>query len=99
MNEDWNAPEAASPGGRPPGRNPARVWLGFGLLIVLHLIWILYVPAYIFIGIVQLLYAIPLGVWFYFKDRSMLQGVLLGVLVTFLLNAACFGIVLYQFNA
>ncbi|MCI3923176.1 hypothetical protein MO973_23405 [Paenibacillus sp. TRM 82003] len=99
MSEEWNAPESAPPGDAPKKRNAKHVWLGFGIVIVLHLIWFVYVPMFIIIGISQLIYVIPLAIYYGIKkNRSMLQGILLGALVTFLLNAACFGIVLYQFS-
>ncbi|WP_199617421.1 hypothetical protein [Paenibacillus alkalitolerans] len=88
----------------------AQVWAGFGLVALLHLSWLALhgigmlifggseiIMAYIVIGISQLVYVVPLCVWFALKNRAMLQGALLAALATFLLNAACFGIVMYQF--
>jgi hypothetical protein len=90
-----------------------KVWAGFGLVLLFHLIWLLlygigllflseansiaFLTAYLMIGISQLVYVLPLAIYFGFKNKQMLQGVLLAALVTFLLNAACFGLVLFQF--
>jgi hypothetical protein len=90
-----------------------KVWAGFGLVLLCHLIWLLlygigllflpesdssaFLAAYLMIGVTQLVYVLPLAVYSGFKNKQLLQGILLAALVTFLLNAACFGLVLFQF--
>jgi hypothetical protein len=73
-----------------------EVWKGIGLTALLHLIqvlgvWIMFMPAW-FIGITQLCYIIPVALYFNKKGRpGIVQGLIIGAAITFLLNAACFG--------
>jgi len=50
--------------------------------------------AFFAIGIAQLFYVIPLLIWAYMKgERSTAKGIWIAAGVTFLLNAACFGLI------
>ncbi|WP_175428309.1 hypothetical protein [Bacillus solimangrovi] len=50
--------------------------------------------AFFFIGLSQLIYMIPALIWAAYKKRtSLLQGMLIGMGITFLVNSACFGII------
>lgn len=75
-----------------------QVWKGIGITGLLHLLLLLFPPAFIVIGVVQLVYMIPAMLIYGKKDEGILQGMYIGMGVTFLLNAACFGFVLVQFN-
>ncbi|GBG10693.1 hypothetical protein PAT3040_05445 [Paenibacillus agaridevorans] len=77
---------------KPPGHTK-DVWLGIGLLAVLHLLLFLFPVSFFFIGVVQLLYLLP-AIIICRKRGGIVQGLLIGAGVTFLLNAACFGIVM-----
>lgn len=47
--------------------------------------------AFFFIGITQLLYVIPLGLWLRHIGRfDTMKGVVIGTVITMLLNGACF---------
>ena len=72
--------------------NFKHVALGIGLLAVLHLILFLFPMAFFFIGVVQIVYLIPATLIFH-KHPGIVQGLLIGGGITFLLNAACFGLV------
>lgn len=100
-----NAPASAFPpderaqssaGGAPP-RSVLDVWLGIGLLALLHLLLFIFPAAFFFIGIAQLVYVIP-ALIIARNRRGIMQGLLIGAGITFLLNAACFGFVFYSFN-
>lgn len=79
----------------PKKTGPGQVFLGMGLLLLLHLIWVVYPLAYVAIGLAQLVYVVPLVAVFLSKGRTgMMQGVLIGAGITFLLNAGCFGLLM-----
>jgi hypothetical protein len=70
---------------------------GIGLLCLLHLIQLLFLPAgpemLLFAGITQFLYVIPAVIVLAMKGRTRtLGGVLIGAGGTFFLNAAIFGV-------
>lgn len=68
-----------------------QVLKGIGILALLHLL-LFFVPiAYFFIGVVQMVYLFP-ALMFFSKNSGIQQGLLIGAGITFLLNAACFGI-------
>lgn len=95
-------PSASSPDVGSPETAPTRppkggVGKGIGILALLHLLLIVYPVAYFGIGIVQLLYVIPAAIYFR-KQTGVMQGILIGAGITFLLNAACFGLVLNSFS-
>ncbi|MDQ6423578.1 hypothetical protein RB620_29630 [Paenibacillus sp. LHD-117] len=93
-NEENQQPSNASPPPPPPGKPPGhmkQVWLGIGLLAVLHLLLFLLPIAFFFIGIAQLVYLLP-ALAIFSKRSGIVQGLLIGAGVTFLLNAACFGL-------
>ena len=51
------------------------------------------------IGISQLLHVVPLCIWLKRKNRmSMMKGVIIGAVITALLNGGCWIIVLNMFN-
>ena len=91
-----------------PGDQQARsfsVWAGIGLTILLHMIQIplAFVTsgiAVFFIGLSQLLYMIPVFVWVLVKQKEpeLAKGLAIGAAITFLLNAACFGIVFSAYS-
>lgn len=87
--DEFKQPNAA-PSGKQPGHTK-QVWLGIGLLAVLHLLLFLFPIAFFFISIAQVLYLIPAIVIFR-KRSGIVQGLLIGAGITFLLNAACFGL-------
>lgn len=70
-----------------------QVWAGIGLLALLHLLLFVFPIAFFFIGVAQLIYLIPALILFR-NRKGVFQGLLIGAGVTFLLNAACFGLVL-----
>ncbi|RLQ94479.1 hypothetical protein [Falsibacillus albus] len=68
---------------------------GIGLTVLLHLILIVFPVAYFFIGIVQIVYIIPAVAIAYRKGYPRRgKGLIIGAGITFLLNSACFGIVM-----
>ena len=75
------------------------VWLGLGLTFLLHLIQIPLALAtvalsLIFIGASQLAYIIPAIIIVKRKGRpGMVKGLIIGASITFLLNAACTGLI------
>ncbi|WHX47054.1 hypothetical protein QNH46_12770 [Paenibacillus woosongensis] len=83
----------------PPKRNhTTEVFKGIGILALLHLLLIFIPLSYFFIGIAQIVYLIPAAVVAFAKKRVGIgQGLLIGGAVTFLLNAACFGVVMANF--
>lgn|GEM_PF-1873039 len=68
-----------------------HVWLGIGMLAILHLLFFFFPAAFFFIGVVQIVYLIPATLIFN-KYPGIVQGLLIGGGITFLLNAACFGL-------
>jgi hypothetical protein len=92
--EDWNpAPEAP----RKPPSHGVQIWKGIGLAALLHLLPIFFPVAYFGIGIAQLLYIIP-AVIICRNNTGMVHGLLIAAGITFLLNAACYGLVLVHFS-
>ncbi|WP_128896484.1 hypothetical protein [Longirhabdus pacifica] len=50
--------------------------------------------AFIFlVGIYQIVYIAPMILIFSIVNKTFMQGIILGAIVTFLLNAACFGLI------
>ena len=73
-------------------------WIGILLTAALHCLWFAYVPGFLFIGISQFVYMLPLMIYAgVAKKPRLLQGLAVGAGVTFLVNAACFGFVLGSF--
>ncbi|GAA0137153.1 hypothetical protein YSY43_39940 [Paenibacillus sp. YSY-4.3] len=83
----------------PPKRDHTiEVFKGIGILALLHLLLIFVPMSYFFIGIAQIVYLIPAAVVAFAKKRVGIgQGLLIGGAVTFLLNAACFGVIMANF--
>ncbi|WP_055108079.1 hypothetical protein [Paenibacillus ihumii] len=81
----------------PPARvHSAEVFKGIGILLLLHLLLIFVPLSYFFIGIVQIIYLVPaVTLAFVLKRVGIGQGLLIGGAVTFLLNAACFGVLIF----
>lgn len=71
------------------------VWKGIGLTCLLHLLLFFYPPAWFGVGVTQLVYMIP-ALILARKHQGIMQGMLIAMGITFLLNAACFGIVLFN---
>lgn len=70
-------------------------WLGVLLTVVLHAVWFAFLPGFAVIGVAQLIYVVPLMIYAAVKHKQrLLQGLTVAAGVTFLVNAACFGIVL-----
>lgn len=93
-------PESEQTNGSTPIKPPWRgvqVAKGIGLVILLHLLLLLYPVAIFAIGVVQLIYVIPALVILR-KDTGLVQGILIATGITFLINAACFGLVWAAFN-
>jgi len=91
MSDEDNKQLDVSPSGKSPG-HIKQVWLGIGLLTVLHLLLFLFPIAFFFISVVQIIYLIP-AILIFRKKSGIVQGLLIGAGITFLLNAACFGLV------
>lgn len=71
----------------------AEVWIGIGILMALHLL-LVFVPIGVFmIGVVQVIYLVP-ALLFARRRKGVVQGMLIAAGITFLVNAACFGIVM-----
>ncbi len=71
---------------------------GFGYLVIGHVVLALLggalQGAIFFIGVVQMIYAVPMMIILAVQGQSAtVSGVALGAGITFLLNAACFGLV------
>jgi hypothetical protein len=92
MSDEDNKQLDVSPSGKSPG-HIKQVWLGIGLLTVLHLLLFLFPIAFFFISVVQIIYLIP-AILIFRKKSGIVQGLLIGAGITFLLNAACFGLVI-----
>lgn len=76
-----------------------QFWLGALLTAVLHIVWFAYPAGFALIGVSQLVYVVPLLIYAAVKGKQkLLQGVLVAAGVTFLVNTACFGFVLYSFS-
>jgi hypothetical protein len=74
------------------GRN---IWKGIGLACLMTIIPAALPTLYLFIGVVQLVYIIP-AIIFCRKNTGMVQGLLIAAGIIFLLNAACFGLIMFQ---
>lgn len=85
--------EQSPPSVPPPQSHTLQVLMGIGLLLLLHLLLFLVPVAFFFISIAQLVYLIPALILLR-KNKGILQGLLIGAGITFLLNAACFGLLL-----
>lgn len=89
--EDNKLPEAPASGKSPD--HIKQVWLGIGLLALLHLLLFLFPFFFFFISIAQFVYLIPAIIIFH-KKSGIVQGLLIGAGITVLLNVACFGLIL-----
>ena len=87
----------------PDDRRSVRdTWTGFGLTFLLHLLQVpmarlgrstSFIPLLI-IGLSQLLYIVPAILIAQRKGRpGIVSGLIIGASLTFLLNAACFGLI------
>lgn len=82
----------------PPRVHSTEVFKGIGILLLFHLLLIFVPISYFFIGIVQIVYLVPAVAFaFAVKRVGIGQGLLIGGAVTFLLNAACFGVIMFGF--
>ncbi|MCU6712078.1 hypothetical protein M6D81_25600 [Paenibacillus sp. J5C_2022] len=91
--ESGQQPEETALDERKPPGHMKQVWLGIGLMAVLHLLLFIVPVAFFFIGIAQVVYLLP-AIFIVRKKSGIVQGLLIGAGVTFLLNAACFGLLL-----
>jgi hypothetical protein len=87
----------------PRGKETQEVLKGVGLLLLLHLIQVplffLIPVAFALIGLSQLLYLIPALIIVRQKGSGgMFKGLLIGGAITFLLNAACVGLLIATFR-
>ncbi|WP_282936154.1 hypothetical protein [Paenibacillus sp. RC67] len=85
--------EQSPPPEQPRQSHTLQVLKGIGLLLLLHLLLFLVPVAFFFISIAQLVYLIPALILLR-KNKGIFQGLLIGAGITFLLNAACFGLLL-----
>jgi hypothetical protein len=85
------------PPATPPRSHTKQVWKGIGLLTLLHLLVLIFPVVFFAIGIVQIIYLLP-ALIICRNNTGMVQGLLIAAGITFLLNAACFGIVMFSFN-
>ncbi|WP_051251393.1 hypothetical protein [Paenibacillus harenae] len=92
MSDEENKQPDAPSSGKAPGHTK-QVWLGIGLLALLHLLLFVFPIAFFFISIAQLVYLIPAIVIFR-KKSGIVQGLAIGAGITVLLNAACFGLLI-----
>jgi hypothetical protein len=90
-NQEPQMEDSSSP--NEPVSHAKQIWKGIGLLALLHLLLLVFPIAYFFISVAQLVYLIP-ALIICRKNRGMIQGLLIGAGVTFLLNAACFGLLM-----
>ena len=96
----------------PPPKREGSAWAGIGLTIAAHVIFqplialfgmiprleFLYL-AFLVIGISQLVYMVPAIIISFAKGKPQLgKGFLIGAGITFLLNAACFGLIFMSFG-
>jgi hypothetical protein len=79
----------------PPQPNKVREILkGVGLIYLIHCGWLVFPFAYIALGLTQLIYVIPLSYHYKKLGRTgMQQGIWIAAVITFLLNATCFGLI------
>jgi hypothetical protein len=72
-----------------------NVWKGIGLACLMIIIPAALPTLYLFIGVVQLVYIIPAMI-IVRKNTGMVQGLLIAAGITLLLNAACYGAVMFR---
>ena len=95
-----------------PPKSQGNVWAGLGLTVVAHFVFqpfiavlgmipkmeFLYFSVFV-IGLSQLVYMIPAIILAFSKGKPQLgKGFLIGAGITFLLNAACFGLIFMSFK-
>lgn len=75
------------------------IWIGIGMTALLHVVAAIILividmqEALLLIGGTQLIYILPVSIIYAIKKRSSVTaGMWIGAGITFLLNAACFGI-------
>ncbi|WP_405081304.1 hypothetical protein ACI48J_01060 [Paenibacillus chitinolyticus] len=98
--EQTSSPPLHEQDGSGRNRRPWKgldVWKGIGWVALGHLFWLFAIPMYLGIGIVQMIYVLPL-LLIYSKRTAVVQGILIGAGITFLLNVACFGYVMFNFG-
>lgn len=76
----------------PGSSHGLEVLKGMGILVLLHFLLFIFPAAFFFIGVAQLIYLLPAVIIAFNRGRvGMGQGILIAGAITFLLNAACFG--------
>ncbi|GIP23890.1 hypothetical protein [Paenibacillus sp. J22TS3] len=94
----WNGVPGAPPPHEPERNHSAEVFKGLAILFLLHFLHAAFPAAIFVIGISQLIYLIPAAIIAFNRKRIGIgQGILIGGAITFLLNAACFGIIMGKF--
>ncbi|MCM3629658.1 hypothetical protein M3194_20165 [Paenibacillus glycanilyticus] len=91
---DNHANQPGSPNKSPYQKSPhhvKHVFLGIGILAVLHCLLFLFPIGFFFISIAQIVYLLP-AILIFNKRTGIVQGLLIGAGITFLVNAACFGL-------
>ncbi len=86
---------------KPTEAKPDSVGHGLLMLILMHGLQIpmAFYSAWILIGLSQLIYVIPYAIKLSREERKQsLKGLLIGTGITFLLNSACFGYILFAFS-
>ncbi len=97
MSEIAASTEPAEPPIEPPAQpNKVREILkGFGLIYLIHFGWLVFPFAYLGIGLLQLVYVLPLAQHYKKLERTeMRQGIWIAAVTTFLLSATCYGLML-----
>jgi hypothetical protein len=86
----------------PPASRPLDVFLGLGLLVFCHIAAGIVTGGIglIFLGVLQLLYVVPIV----FASRrsgrrGIATGLIIGASITFLLNATCWGVLVFSLGS
>ena len=88
--------EPGSPAALAPAR-PLDVLIGLGLLVFCHVVAAIVTSliALVFLGVLQLIYVVPIAFAARRANRKgIATGLIIGASLTFLLNAACWGMLM-----
>lgn len=93
-----NLPEEPIPDHDPspvPEDSSDKAWLGFIIIAAANLATFVFPIVTVFIGIAQLIWLVPLVIYFNRKGKKhMVHGMYLAAGISFLLNASCFGLLI-----
>ncbi|MUT68276.1 hypothetical protein [Paenibacillus sp. NEAU-GSW1] len=94
-NDEFHRPDGEQEQAPPkkPAKHIGQVLIGMGLLTLMHLLLFFLPVLFFFIGVIQIVYLLP-AIVLLRKKTGIVQGLLIGAGITFLLNAACFGLVI-----